>query len=139
MSPTEKNPFSVAAVCWGESHPPMRWMDRLRLGKLEACRNMTPDEEAKCRKAFREMMWRYKSWESLIADEWEVTRDMKWMEELYAASRLTGSLAEIVDAREAVIKKDQEKEAITDRQAVTAHQLPAPKATVDKGGQFSLF
>jgi hypothetical protein len=80
MRPTKKNPY-VAAVIYNrltERIYTHRGIDPIPL----IYRPMVEEEISCYRKSWREIYYRYKTWEGLISDEIAITKDQNWINKL---------------------------------------------------------
>lgn len=98
-NPTKKNADTLIVAMVGDSEDLGTWSRSIahKGGNTNtvASRDMTEEEKAYYAKSYRLIFYRYKNWEELIVDEWNVTYNDNWIAELLVISRIHLTITEI--------------------------------------------
>ena len=108
MKPTEANPYIVCIVYYrdgcfgGERSFKHQCIDR----HWVLHRPMVPSEIEHSSKFWREMWYKWKTWEHCILDEWLVTRDYLWVTKIFKLSGLPGWVSDYIEMDKLVFNPD---------------------------------
>ncbi|HWV72883.1 MAG TPA: hypothetical protein VN040_14240 [Pseudosphingobacterium sp.] len=98
--PTKKNPQIIVAVMVGSEDDLGTFRRVFKHRGIDPTwileRPMTESEKHRVTISWRLQWYSYTNWRELIEDEWAITNNIDWINKLFKASRLPGSVDDIL-------------------------------------------